>query len=294
MKKIAVITRTKDRPVFLRRCADDLIAQKFQDLSWVIVNDGGQTGPVDEVASYARTRGLDCSVVHLTQNLGVAEAANAGIKHSQSEYIHLHDDDDTVEPDFYNIMCTYLDNDVKHRFGGVVCSTNRVDEYIRGERIELISKHSLHHSQSATHIADILTKNQFTTISFVYRRSCLGAITGYDSNLPVLEDWDFNIRFLTKFDIGSVYAYLANYHFRSIQAGPLAQTVQSTMQHELCTAIVRNKYFRSGDAMAGLLMNVGRNFQIQQGKLIEIQDHLNAEWTLKRALKKIAKRIRVL
>lgn len=297
MKKIAVITRTKDRPLFLRRCADDLIGQQFHDLSWVIVNDGGNPGPVDQVMAYAQGHGLDCTVVHLEQNVGVGEAANVGIRQSNSQYIHLHDDDDTLEPCFYRTLCTYLDKDINGRFGGVVCSANRVDELVSDDRIRQTSKRPLHHSKSATHIADILTRNQFSPISFVYRRSCLETIGHYDSSLPVLEDWDFNIRFLMHFDIASVYEYLANYHFRSIQTGPLAQTVQSTMHHELCSAVVRNKYFRAGlhavgDAMAGLLMNVGRNFQIQQGRLVEIQDHLRAEWTFKRALKKIAMRVR--
>jgi hypothetical protein len=102
-----------------------------------------------------------------------------------------------------------------------------------------------------------------------------------------------------QFDIISIYEYLANYHFRSIKTGPMAQTVQSSMQHELFAAVLRNKYFRAGihsvgDAMPGLIMNVGRNFQIQQGRLLEIQDHLKATWTLKRALKNIVARIRAL
>lgn len=44
--------------------------------------------------------------------------------------------------------------------------------------------------------------------------------------------------------------------------------------------------------MPGLAMTIGRNFQIQQGRIQEIQDHLRSEWTLKRILKRIAHRIR--
>lgn len=296
MKKIAVITRTKDRPIFLRRCADDLIKQQFRDLLWVIVNDGGQSSHVDEIAAYARENGIDCFAIHLTQNVGIAEAANTGIKQSSSEYIHLHDDDDTVEPNFYSIMCGYLDSDIKKRFGGVVCSTYRVDECVRENHIQQTSKQPLHHSKSATHIADIITRNQFSTISFIFRRNCIETIGYYDRELTVLEDWDFNIRFLMQFDIASIYDHLANYHFRSIATGPLAQTVQSSIQHEIYTAVLRNKYFRNGlksdgNAMLGLLTNIGRNFQIQTGKLTEIQNHIESEWTLKRFLKKCTRKL---
>ncbi|MDX9843848.1 MAG: glycosyltransferase family A protein [Aquabacterium sp.] len=296
MKKISVITRTKDRAVFLRRCADDLINQRFPDMQWVIVNDGGNPKPVDEISAYARGQGLDCLVVHLKDNVGLPEGSNTGIRESASQYIHLHDDDDSLEPGFYENMCGFLDKDVKGHFGGVVCSTNRIDERVTESRIEQLSKRPIHHSKNATHIADILTKNQFSPISFVYRRSCLASVGHYDTNLPVLDDWDFNIRFLMQFDIASVYDYLANYHFRSIKTGPLAQTVQSSLQHELFAAVLRNKYFREGtasigNAMPGLLMNVGRNFQIQHGRTLEIQDHQRSEWTLKRALKAIASKL---
>lgn len=299
MKKISVITRTKDRPVFLRRCADDLIGQRFLDMQWVIVNDGGDPKPVNENAAYARSQGMDCLVIHLKYNVGLPAGSNTGITQSDSQYIHLHDDDDSLEPRFYEVMCGFLDKDVKGQFGGVVCSTNRVDETVTETDIQQTSKHPLHHSKSATHIADILTKNQFSPISFVYRRSCLKSVGSYDTNLPVLDDWDFNIRFLMHFDIASVYEYLANYHFRSIKTGPLAQTVQSSMQHELFAAVLRNKYFREGiasvgNAMPGLLMNVGRNFQIQQGRILEIQDHQRSEWTIKWAMRKMADRLHFL
>lgn len=297
MKKVAVITRTKDRPVFLRRCAENLLAQRFPDLCWVIVNDGGDPAPVDETTEYARSQGLNCKVVHLKENSGVAEAANAGIRHSESKYIHLHDDDDSVESGFYETMCGYLDQDVKNRFGGVVCSSNRVDEKLNGTFIQTISKRPLHDSRSATHIADILTKNQFSTISFIYRRMCLETIGHYDPNLTVLEDWDFNIRFLMQYNIASIYRNLANYHFRSSTTGSMSQTVHNSLQHELFSAVLRNKFFREGsasvgNAMPGLAMTIGRNFQIQQGRIQEIQDHLRSEWTLKRILKRIAHRIR--
>jgi len=299
MNTVAVITRTKDRPIFLRRCANDLVNQRFPGLCWVIVNDGGEPDPVEDTSAYARNHGLNCVVVHLRENMGVAEAANVGIRHSESEYIHLHDDDDSVEPGFYETMCGHLEQDVKGRFGGVVCSTSRIDEKLVDTEILQISKYPLHHSRSATHIADILTKNQFSTISFVYRRACLDTVGYYDSNLTVLEDWDFNIRFLMKFNIASIYNHLANYHFRRNITGPLSQTVQNSMQHELNAAVLRNNHFRAGfasvgDAMPGLVMTIGRNFQIQQGRLHEIQDHLRAEWTIKGMLKRISSRMRSL
>ena len=48
-------------------------------------------------------------------------------------------------------------------------------------------------------------RNQYSPISFLFRRSCYEKISGFDESLPVLGDWDFNLRFLLKYDIGIVF-----------------------------------------------------------------------------------------
>ena len=41
MTKVAVITRTKDRPIFLKRALLSVSSQTFSDYIHVVVNDGG-------------------------------------------------------------------------------------------------------------------------------------------------------------------------------------------------------------------------------------------------------------
>ncbi len=52
--RVTVITRTKDRPLMLRRCMESVLGQSFPDWLHVIVNDGGNPHVVDLlVAEYA-------------------------------------------------------------------------------------------------------------------------------------------------------------------------------------------------------------------------------------------------
>ena len=39
--RVAIITRTKDRPMFLKRAINSILHQTFEDWQHVIVNDGG-------------------------------------------------------------------------------------------------------------------------------------------------------------------------------------------------------------------------------------------------------------
>jgi glycosyltransferase involved in cell wall biosynthesis len=59
MHRIAVITRTKDRPLLLSRCLDSLARQTYKDFLWVVVNDNGAIDKVEAVVTKAREIGID-------------------------------------------------------------------------------------------------------------------------------------------------------------------------------------------------------------------------------------------
>jgi GT2 family glycosyltransferase len=68
MKKISVITRTKNRPQLLKRCAENLLKQTMKDFQWVIVNDAGEKGNVQDIADDAKSAGLDVLLLHKEQS----------------------------------------------------------------------------------------------------------------------------------------------------------------------------------------------------------------------------------
>ena len=61
---VSVITRTKNRPALLRRALHSVAAQKYANVEWVVVNDGGEPGPVDEIIALAREQDINVAVVH--------------------------------------------------------------------------------------------------------------------------------------------------------------------------------------------------------------------------------------
>jgi hypothetical protein len=65
----------------------------------------------------------------------------------------------------------------------------------------------------------------------------------YREDLPALEDWDFNLRFLLAFDIDVLPEKLANWHWRM---GPdSGQTITSGKNnHVLYTNHLRNQWLR--------------------------------------------------
>lgn len=270
--RVAVVTRTKDRPILLVRALESVASQRFADLIWVVVNDGGATQPVDGAVEAARSRGIAAVAVHHPISLGMEAASNAGIAASRSEFVVLHDDDDSWDPGFLAEAVAFLD--AGPEWGGVVTGTTRVDERIDpidGPRI--LRRRPFNPGLRSVHLSEVAEQNPFPPISFLYRRSVYDAIGPYDPTLPVLGDWEFNLRFLARFDIGVIDRPLANYHWRVAAKGGYGNSVSGGVdRHVQWDAVVRNRLLRrdleTGTVGLGHLVASGRR-QITLGKTLE-------------------------
>jgi len=261
---VAVITRTKNRPLMLARALASVSAQTFSDLAWVLVNDGGEAGPVEAIADQARKRGISVAVLHHPQSLGMEAASNAGIRASDSEFIVIHDDDDSWEPAFLQACVSHLRQ--FPRYAGVVTQSTKVEEEVLPETVRILARSPFNPDLMSVYLHEMAQENSFPPISFLYRRSVLAEIGLYAEELPVLGDWDFNLRFLERHDIGVIPSALANYHHR--KAVPDAQSHYGNSlyagqnRHIEYDAIVRNRLLRrdlaTGKPGLGWLVATGR------------------------------------
>lgn len=208
--------RTKNRPLLLQRAIFSVLNQTFTNWHLVIINDGGSEQEI-KLATVPFEKQLQGKVteIHFEESKGMAAASNAGIKASKSEYIALLDDDDTWHSSFLEKTTSFLDsNQQKPLIKGVVTYTNSVGEEVFGKNIhhKYTKKYPLQPKQIS--LSNLLLENQFTNLSFVYKKDALDAIGYYDENLLFFDDWDFNMRFAKSFEIGLIPEFLANYHFR--------------------------------------------------------------------------------
>src|SRR5690349_8594527 len=98
---VAVVIRTKNRPLFLARALDSVLAQTYEDWVAVVVNDVGDREPVEAaVAAVAdRARGR-VHVLHNSVSRGREAAMNTGVHATASTFLVIHDDDDSWAPTF--------------------------------------------------------------------------------------------------------------------------------------------------------------------------------------------------
>lgn len=243
--KVAVITRTRNRPTFLKRALASIHNQSMKDFVHVIVNDGGDPQVIEEILERNKKLvGDRVMLIHNTSSNGIEAASNKAIKKSNSKYIAIHDDDDTWHSDFLKLTTKTLDSS---NVGGVVVKTNKIIEEIDEKSITTKKIQPWMPDMKVISLYRQCIENQMTPITFIFKRSCVEQVGYFDENLELCGDWDFGIRFLLEYDVDFLdpgYA-LANYHHRKYKEGVEGNTSYSgNEKHRYYTNKLANKYLR--------------------------------------------------
>jgi len=261
MKKIpevAIITRTKDREVFLDRAIKDVMAQTFQNFIMVIVNDGGDPAIIEKLLNKNQEiiKGR-VKVITNKDSLGMQAASNIGIENSSSKYLVIHDDDDTWGHNFLKETVGVLE---RTTYKGVVTASTIINEEVKGKKIKRISSGRFESQINQINYLALMANNQFPNIAFLFSRDVLKKTGLFSNEATVLGDWDFNLRFLRYFDIAFIPRPLANYHHRQGQSGVLGNTAfDAENSHATSLNYLLNKYLREdldkGDLGVGYIIN---------------------------------------
>ena len=250
---VAVVTRTRHRPLLLARAVASVLDQTHADWTHVIVNDGGDQAEVEGVVAPRRDAYAGrLRVLHHAAPLGMEAASNAGIAACDSRWIAIHDDDDTWRPTFLERALAAI---VAHPHGdcrGAVTWAERIEERITPEGATELWRAGFNDRLRHVELWRLLQENLFPPIAFLFARDACRTIGGFDAALPVLGDWDFNLRFCARFEIAVVPEHLAGYHHRVPGTpGAYANTVvDGAKLHESYRAWLVNRWLRQ-DLAAG-------------------------------------------
>lgn len=253
MPRVSVVTRTKDRALLLARAVRSVDQQRFADWEHLVVNDGGDPAPVEALCLGEPRR----RAIHNPKSRGMEAASNVALRQARGEYVVIHDDDDSWDPEFLSATVACLAA-APASVGGVITRTVRVRERIEGDRILFVDESPINEWLVELTLRRVAADNPFQTIAFLYRRAVLDEIGYYREDLPVVGDWDFNLRFCQRYEIAVIPRPLARYHHRvasnrfanSVFAGELPFW-EARLRNELL-----RRDFTAGTAGLGFLVNV--------------------------------------
>lgn len=199
----------------LARAIASVQNQTFVDWHLVIVNNGGDPGRVDDVVRVAKqvTAPGNIEVMHLAERHGMEEASNRGLRATQSDYFVIHDDDDSWKPYFLERAVSELD--AHPEASAVVTGVTRVIETARGAKVLPVAHEDFYLDEGRLTFRGLIGNNMFPPIAALFRRRLLDEVGYFDASLPVLGDWEFNLRAVEAGRFIFVPDRLANYHTRT-------------------------------------------------------------------------------
>ncbi|MEL6693128.1 MAG: glycosyltransferase family A protein [Pseudomonadota bacterium] len=253
---VGIVTRTKDRAVLLRRALESVKFQTYQNWKLVIVNDGGEPGPVDDLVAHVFQGDERVSIIHNPKSTGMEAASNAGLKSLSTDLAIIHDDDDSWAPEMLSVATQILVAQQSQfpQIRGVVTLINHVKETVTGNHVQVNSikpwaAGAAHLEEGFIDLATLYNHNLFAPIAFLFDLNICKSLGLYDEALQVLGDWDFHQRYCSKYDIWIHPEYLAFYHHRAASTGALSNSGGN--RHIYYRQLLKNKWLRESLADQG-------------------------------------------
>lgn len=181
MARVSVVIPTYNRPEYLPGAVETALAQTYDDLEVIVVDDGSDREYADEVA---QEYGVSC--VRHEENRGLSAARNTGIKAAQGGYVAFLDDDDRWHKTKIERQVEVLDGEPE--IGLVSCYLAAISPEGNVLRCEA--------SKPDGDLSNrIYLRNLIGTPSRVLvRKECFDEVGDFDERLPTKQDWDLYIR----------------------------------------------------------------------------------------------------
>jgi glycosyltransferase involved in cell wall biosynthesis len=260
---VSILMRTKNRPIMLPRALASVLGQRLRDWHLFVVNDGGDAATVEHLLG---ARAADfagrVTLIHHAESLGMEAASNHALEAARGDYVVVHDDDDTWHPDFLERTVGFLAQPANAAYIGVVTSCDIVWERIVGERIVEDEREPFPSFGLNIELRRVLAGNSFPPISLLLRREAVLRVGAFNADMPVLGDWEFNLRALALGDFGFIRDSLACYHQRRDPSDPVYgnSVVAGTEDHQRYDVLLRNNVIRlalhDNPALIGVLQPV--------------------------------------
>lgn len=103
---ISVIVPVYNKEKYIARCLDSILNQTYSEFEVILIDDGSWDNSPHILDSYGQKE-KKIHVFHI-KNGGVMHARNFGAQHAQGAYLTFVDADDTLEPDYLELLYTAL------------------------------------------------------------------------------------------------------------------------------------------------------------------------------------------
>lgn len=190
---VSVVIPTYNRSTLLRRAVDSVLAQTYDDLEVIVVDDASSDDTPSVMQQYDDDR---ISYVRLEKNGGGAHARNVGINEASGEFVAFLDDDDEWHPQKLERQIEHLE-ELPEGWVGVYCDVRLDRSSILKRLFDLVNVTEGGHPTGDVEVqAGLLTLTAFVHggSTLLVHRDAVEQIDGFDEDFPRRQDIEFALR----------------------------------------------------------------------------------------------------
>ena len=213
---ISVIVPSYNRKAKLPACIDSVLAQSYDNIELIIVDDASTDGTEELFRDIKDPR---VKYMRYEENHGACYARNYGAERASGELIAFQDSDDTWHPDKLEKQYRRL---VETGADMCYCGMNRVAANGNG------FYYPVHAPNPGHALEDFLAENRASTQTMLMHRRVWEKLR-FDESIRRYQDWDFAIRAAAEFDL----VYLAETLVESEVGSDSISTLVNSYPHLL-------------------------------------------------------------
>ncbi len=184
---VSIVLPTYNGSRYIAQSIESCLDQTYDNIELIIINDASTDSTEEIIKSYRDTR-----IIYLKngKNLGLPESLNVGFSKSSGKYLTWTSDDNYYAPRALEEMLKYLIKDARTAF--LYCDGYKIDS--NGNAM----------GEFATAEGWKLWKYNCVGPCFIYKRDVYNKIGNYDSEMLLVEDYDYWLRVYKKFKMKRV------------------------------------------------------------------------------------------
>jgi glycosyltransferase involved in cell wall biosynthesis len=200
MSAVSIVIPTYNRAPVLGRAIDSALAQTVDDVEVIVVDDGS----TDETTAVIDARDDERLVLVASEgNRGANAARNLGIDRATGECVSFLDSDDELAPTHVErVLETFASS--PDQVGGVYTSYRKLEG---GDVYDTIR------AQERVTLGDLARANPIGSFSAItFRAAVFEEVGPLDEELPAVQDYEFYLRVLERYEIRGVPGVLLDRH----------------------------------------------------------------------------------
>lgn len=217
MPEVSIVLPTYNGERYIRESIESILDQTFTDWELIIVNDCSTDATSDIIKEYT-AKDKRIKIIHNKTNQKLPASLNIGFVKAEGEYLTWTSDDNIYFNNAIERMVSVLKDNIEYE---MVCADMRwIDEYGT-----VLKNEELYYDDKMQCFRNLVGA------CFMYKRAVIEQVGEYDTDLPLVEDYDYWLRIKKLFGvIHRIPCVLYDYrtHF-----GSLTETKRQEVQKQL-------------------------------------------------------------